>query len=441
MKKHFITLCAFVFCVALVLSGCATVSDVYKNGKTIYFDDVSYFQGQVALVGDYLYFGNGYADVGSESFDYSGSAKTGYLSRVNVSTNFEYKDKTEDKQNTSPKGVEKVNSKLIGYKSQNMFALGSYLYFTSANTHKTSSMENDYSQVSLFRVKFNGDGQEELGTFKHDDTSEFSVVKDGEDYYYLITAPNEDNDGRDVYSIKIGDTLGKPKKIVEKAKSVVLCDEDSTVKNVVYVVKAEDFTSETDCVKAVALDGKELDNLDNGIAGTSITLNGRVGDEVFYAYSQDGINEVYHRNIGGEFTSFSNGQVFHATTKINDVMKAEEGYVFTSDSSKSVMYKFSFDKDARLLLKKSDYTDILFVDGEYVYYSSSTSISRVNVQTTEKETLVSMTSIISGQVGYTGDYIYYYAQIENQEEDNKDTNYYMYRTDKQGNYTLVGKTK
>ena len=61
-----------------------------------------------------------------------------------------------------------------------------------------------------------------------------------------------------------------------------------------------------------------------------------------------------------------------------------------------------------------------------------------------------MTSIISGQCGYTGDYIYFYAQLEEIEDDENtdedeeeevDTNYYMYRTDKQGNYQLVGQTK
>lgn len=440
MKKHLITLCSFVFCMALILSGCATVSDVYKNGKPVYFDNIAYFEGQVALVGDYLYYANGYADISADGFDYSKSVSEGYLSRLKISSTLSYAKNAEDTQNTTPNGVEKVSGKLVGYKNQNMFALGSYLYFTSANTHKTSAMENDYTQVSIFRVKFNGDGQEELGTFKHDDNSILRAVKDGDNFYYIITTPAE-NSKINVYTIKIGDGQKETKKIVSDAESVAVCDENSTEKNIIYTVNADEFQNETDCVKSVSLDGKSEKTLDNGVSGASITLNGRVGDEVFYAYSQDGVNEVYHRNIGGQWTNFSGGEVFHATTKVNNVHMADDGYLFISDSSKSVMYKSAFDKDATLLLKSEDYTGILFVDREYVYYSNSTSISRISVLTNEKETLVTMTAIISGQAGYDGEYVYFFAQKENQEEDNKDENYYMYRVDKNGNYALIGKTK
>ena len=440
MKKHLLTLCSFVFCVALILSGCATVSDVYKDGKSIFFDDIAYFEGQVAVVGDYLYYANGYADITASDFNYSSASKNAYLSRVKISSNFDYASGVEDRQNTSPKGIEKVSNKLVGYKNQNMFALGSYLYFTSANTHKTNTMENDYTQVSLFRVKFNGDSQEELGTFKHDDNSILRAVKDGDNFYYLITAPADDSK-IDVYSIKIGDNAGKPKKIVKDAESVALCDENSSIKNVIYTTDAEDFQTSTDCVKAVKLDGTELDNLDDGVAGTTITLNGRSGDEVFYAYTQKGSDpEVYHRNIGGQATSFASGERFYSAKKINNVQSADEGYIFISDSSKALMYK-SFSAVPTRLLESSEYTNLLFVDGEYVYYSNSTSISRISVATQEKEELVKMTAIISGQAGYDGEYVYYFAQLEGQEEENKDENYYLYRVDKVGNYTLVGKTK
>lgn len=437
MKKWLISLFSFVFCVALVLTGCASVSDVYKDGRAVYFEDIAYFKGHVAQIGDYLYYANGYADITQDDFSYKQASKTGGLSRIKYS--LEYDKDVEDKQNTSPKGIESVSGKLVGYKNQYMFALGSYLYFTSANTHKTSNAENDYSQVSIFRVRFNGDGREELGTFEHDDNSILRAVKDGDNFYYLITTPAQD-EKTNVYSIKIGDKCGEAKKIVEDAESVVLCDENSTIKNVIYTVDGEDFQTQTDCVKAVSLEGEELANLDNGVAGATITLNGRVGDEVFYSYSQEGINEIYHKDISGEGT-FASGRNFHASTKINQVSEVDGGYIFVGDSSKAVMYKYDFERDAKHLLSKDDYSDILFVDGEYVYYSNSTTIARISVKTCQKQTLASMTSIISGQSGYDGEYIYYYAQLENQEDEDQDENYYMYRVDKEGNYTLIGKTK
>lgn len=441
MKKYLISLCSFVFCVALILTGCATVGDVYVNGKLAYFDDIAYFEGQVAVVGDYLYYANGFTDITVDNFNYGASSKNTNLSRIKISSGLSYEKDVEDKQNTSPKGIESVSSKLVGYKNQYMFALGSYLYFTSANTHKTKDAENDFSQVSIFRVKFNGDGQEELGTFKHDDNSILRAVKDGNDFYYLITAPANDSK-TDVYSIKIGDNCEKAKKIVENAESVVLCDETSTIKNVIYTIDAEDFTDSTDCVKAVALNGDSLDNLDNGVAGETITLNGRVGDEIFYSRIHTAIKtEIYHKNIAGQSTSFASGRVIYNANKINQVTGVADGYMFISDASKSVMYKGDFEKDAQCILESGEYTDVLFTDGEYIYYSNATSISRISVLTKEKQTLASMTAIISGQCGYDGEYVYYFAQLENQDSTDADTNYYMYRVDKEGNFALVGKTK
>lgn len=441
MKKYLISLCSFVFCVALILTGCATVGDVYLNGKPVYFEDIAYFEGQVAKIGDYLYYANGYADITAEDFNYNHSASYAYLSRIKMTTALNYAQGVEDQENTSPKGIEKVSDKLVGYKNQYMFALGSYLYYTSANTHKTSGAENDYSRISIFRVKFNGDGQEELGTFKHDDNSILRVVADGKDFYYLVTVPADD--GKiDVYSIKIGDSYSDAKKIVSNAESVALCDQQSTIKNVIYTVDNEDFSTSTDCVKAVSLGGTQLDDLDEGVAGSTITLNGRVGDEVFYSRSQDGINEVYHKNIANGSTSFASGNVFHATTKINQVQSVADGYLFISDSSKSLMYKSNFEQDADYLLGSSEYNNVLFTKGDYVYYSNATSISKINVKSGEKTPVVTMSAILSGQCGYDEEYIYYFAQRENQDEDDADLNYYMYRVDKaSGDYAIIGKTK
>lgn len=439
MKKYLIWICSFVFCITLALTGCASVSDVYVNGKAVYFEDITYFEGQVAKIGDYIYYGNGYADISQDDFDYSSASKYSGLKRIKADS-LKYKSDVEDKNNTTPNGVESVSKKVAGYKNQYMFALGSYLYFTSANTHMTSNAESDFTQVSIFRIKFNGDGLEELGTFAHDDDSTLRAVKDGDNFYYLITEPVDD-EKIDVYSIKIGDGKSDKKRIVENAESVTLCDQTSSLKNVIYTIDGEDFDTSTDCVKAVGLDGRELDDLDSGVAGVTITLNGRVGDNVFYSRVEDGVNEVFIKDITREGT-FASGKKFHSTTKINDVVAIDEGYLFISDSSKAVMYKKDLNSDATLILSTSDYSDVLFVDGEYVYYSNSTSISRVSVRTGEKQTICSMTAIISGQCGYDGEYVYYFAQLENQDEDEEqDETYYMYRTDKEGNYFLIGKTK
>ena len=70
MKKKLLKIFAIIFCATLFLTGCATVSDVKdNNGDKIYFAEPVYFEGQVAKVGDYLYYGNGYGDITTDAFN------------------------------------------------------------------------------------------------------------------------------------------------------------------------------------------------------------------------------------------------------------------------------------------------------------------------------------------------------------------------------------
>lgn len=462
MKKFKIL--SILFAMALILTGCATVSNVVdKNGKAIYLDEIQYNQGHVVEVGDYLYYGNGYSATTSDEFNYKNSAKYGYLARLNTSEDLKFDDDVDLEyiNSTSPNGVDKVNDKLIGYQSQDMFALGSYIYFTSANTHKTSSLENDYTQVSLFRVKFNGDGFKELGTYKHDENSIITVQKGSDNnYYYIITEPAEEST-YNIFSIKIGDSLGEEKQlnkyekdgeeVVDAIETVAIADENSSIKNIIYTVTSDSTEIDTDAVKAVDFATGEVKTLDNGVAGATISLEGREGDVVFYAYTYKAITEIYFKDLvnSDNYYNPTASNKFYNATEIKNIDSVGNGYVFVSASSSSLIYNdLDTTSDGELLLTTSEYTDILFTDGDYVYYSNATSIGRISVVDKIKETIVTMTDIVSGVCGYTGDYIYFYAKLEEvkeseeteSEESKEDTNYYMYRTDKLGNYQLVGQT-
>ena len=77
MKKHILKIVALVFCMALFLTGCATVGDVKVNGKLANYKDVQYYQGQVVKVGDYIYYGNGYTASDSDGFSYKKATPLG----------------------------------------------------------------------------------------------------------------------------------------------------------------------------------------------------------------------------------------------------------------------------------------------------------------------------------------------------------------------------
>lgn len=455
MKKKILKVFALIFCAAIFLTGCATVSNVKINGKDAYFENIQYNQGQVVVVGDYVYFGNGFTSSSEENFKYGEAAKTGYLSRLNKSQDLTFGDKVTDqlKPVSSPNQVEKVNDgKLVGYQNQDMFALGEYIYFTSANTHQTNQLENDYTRVSLFRVKFNGDDFSEIvknSAFKTGEGSTITVQKGSDNNYYYIIAEPTENNTFSIKSLKIGNSIGKIKTIAEKATSYAIADEASSVKNVVYTVASEPTqTIATTSVKAVDFASGDTTDLDNGVTGSTLNFVGRVGDVVFYSYTYKGVQEIYYKSIANGESNFSPTQKFYNATTIKEIQKAGDGYAFKT-SGGALMYK-ELNASSTLLLTSEQYSDILFVEDDQIYVSNSSTIKRINTVNKEIETILSLEEgkeLVSGQCGYDGEYIYFYSkivypEIDDMDEDDKpkeDDRYYMFRTDMQGNTQLIGR--
>ncbi len=450
MKKRFLRIFALIFCVALFMTGCATVSNVKINGKDAYFENLQYSQGQALVVGDYVYFGNGYTSSSDSGFDYNSATSTGYLSRLNLTSNLTFGSdvKEEDKIYTTPNQTEKVSDKkLIGYQNQDMYALGDYIYFSSANTHKTTSMENDYTMVSLFRVKFNGNGLKELvknTAFKQGTGSTITVQKGSDNnYYYIIVEPADDNTFT-IKTLQIGNKIGKINTIAEKVTSYAIADEKSTQRNIIYSVNSNQAQT-TSAVKAVDFATGTVTDLDNGVTGSTVSFLGRAGDIVFYSYTYKAVQEVYYKNIlnGIGYFNPTYSSVFYNAKTISEIKSAGDGYIFKTEGG-ALLYK-ELNSSSSLLMTSEDYTDILFVENDYVYTSNTSSIKRINTVDKEIETILTLEgqTIISGQCGYDGQYIYYYSQKPASEDEDAvtDTNNYMFRTDKFGNYQMVGKSR
>ena len=446
MKKKFLKLFAMIFSVALLVTGCATVSNVYdENGDPIYFETPTFFGGQVAKIGNYLYYANGYTDASAESFDYNTAAQTGYLARIDLSTDFVFDEETEDslKPNTSPENSEKVSDRFVGYQNQNMFAYGSYLYFTSTNTHRTSSLENDYSRVTLFRVAFNGDNLTEIYTTRYDDSSSIEVVEGSDgNYYYVICAQNSE-EKYELSSIKIGDSLGSRVLLAENVESYAIADENSSSKNVIYAATNDDGEIE---IKAVDFATEETTDYSYATS-MEISFLDRVGDIVFYsADTANADKEVYYKDLSSVDTNFSATNRFFSADSISEVLSVENGYVFVSANG-GLIYKTLNGSSVPLLSSDTTF-DLLFERDGWIYYSSSTEINRISVVDQTIENVITMTSMISGACGYSDGYIYFFAQLEETESDSSsedattDENYYLYRAslDGTGNYQLIGKT-
>ena len=458
-KNNILKIIVLLVCIALFLTGCATVSDVRdSNGNKISYEDIQYYKGQIAIVGDYLYYGNSFTSSSEEGFDYDEAEETGYLNRLNLSNiSYSYEADEDDYVNPSPIGTEKVNDRFVGFENQYMFALGEYLYFTSVNTHQTTSLENDYSQVSLFRVKYNGDNFDEIETFRFDENSIITAQK-GEDgnYYYIIYCPaDSEATSYSLYSIRIGSRLGNTELLAEGVTSVAICDENSTIRNILFTTASEYENDQTIRIKEVDFATGKVSDYSNNleISGSQTSFLGREGDIVVYSHSSSETPQsIFYHNLVTDGKLFNGVNEFYTShSEISNLSKAGDGYVFISNSK--LIYKPTLsiygttgnyvDPTPVTLLESDQFSDILFVEGNYVYYSDDTSISRISVLDRQEQVLVSMTSIISGECGYDGNYIYFYAQLEESEEDVEeedsesetvaDENYYLYRVDRNGN--------
>lgn len=442
MKKKFIKLFTMIFAVALLLTGCATVSDIFdENGQPYYYEEVEYFGGQVAQIGSHLYFANGYSDSSADDFDYSTASQTGYLARINLGQSFTFDEEATDTNNSSPLGSEKVSDRFVGYQNQNMFAYGSYLYFTSTNTHRTDELQNDYSRVTLLRVKFNGDGLQEIYTTRFDDNSQISVQKGSDgNYYYVICAQNSEEEYQ-LSSIRIGDSLGENTILAENIESYAIADANSSFKNVVFTTTNDDGEIE---IKAVDFANGQITDYSYP-QSSEITLLDRVGDVVFYSVDTDISDvEIYQKNITQSNNFDATGR-FYSDDSISNVMATEDGFAFITENG-SLVYK-TLNGTSKVLISSDTTFDVLFEENGWIYYSTSTQINRIGVLSGETQNVVTMTSIISGTYGISDGYIYFFAQIEQTDSESSDTeevdeNYYLYRAPLSGNgaYQLIGRS-
>lgn len=470
MKKYKkARICGLLLALPLLLTGCATVSSVIdrETGRNVYFDEITYFGGNAVKVGSYLYYANGYSSISDSNFNYNEAAQTGNLARLDLYNGVDAQSNKE-----APKGIEVVNNKLAGYENQYMFAYQNYLYFTSANTHQTTGLENDYTRVTMFRVMFNGDNVQELFTTKYDSSSFIKAVEGSDGNGYIVTYSKTDSsseelkDSYQLTSMKIGDNLGKRDIIAEKVTSAVVDDSISSNDNRIYYTKDSELGTTTNKVYSIDYATKDIKNHSAGLnTNATIKMLAKVDDQLFYHYKQSTNSAIYKTDVssGASETDIGNSKdIYHTSEDIKNLLHVgkgtlDEGFVFTA--SGNLLYKKNGEKDPTPILSSDKFKNILFVDGDYVYYSNETEIGRISFKANngeyKEEVIVKMTKIISGEYAFVDGYIYFFAGYEEPEVDEndedaveyeEDTNVYMYRIkagspDDIGSYQLMGKNK
>lgn len=462
--KKFLKLFCFMFCFALLLTGCATVSNIKNKSKELIYNG-----GSVVRVGDYLYFANN-IDSASENLDsnkdYKKLASTANLKRVNLS---ELKAKNE---NTSVKNSETVHEEFVGYENTNMFVLGNYIYYSTPNLHKDKSNNNHFDYTTIYRCKLNGDNNKEIYTTSSV-ISRMDIMKaDGE--YYIVMVDSESN----ILRMKIGNKVGKAEKIAKKVTTYAIAEDNQKNNGYIYYTKdysGQDGLSGSYVYRVNIASGKDklIYNGVSGSKGATIKFTGRQNDVVFYTYTNKSGTENYYVDLSKtSFTSsiLSKDNLFYASaSEISDVRaitgnKLYKGYTFVIDSN--LMYKnVRTDEVENISTTLSEnYSDfkILFVDECKIFFNSvaNNAFYYYDVTTKEVTEIVKMSSSIYADAiyGYDGTNLYYYAQIVDEDaeatvsaqaegeesEEEGDQNYYLYtvKINRGANetYQLLGKT-
>lgn len=458
--------------VAFLATGCATVGNI-KNTET----EVIYNGNAVVSVGGYLYYGNSLADI--ENFsgdsDYTKSAKLSYLARLN--TNIERNATSKD---YSPKNVENVSKEVAGQKNNFMFVYENYIYYVTPKreqeTNSDGKLENQFTHSVIYRSKLNGDSKKKLYTTSAD-ISNIEVLKHTDGKYYIVFLA-----GSDLVKISIGNKC-KVSTIATDVTSVGLPKtyqkdlEQSTLSwngNIYYTTTRKDENNSDisgTTVYKVSVAGGEAKQVWTK-QGSTLTIVGREKDNLYYTIG----SVSYVLDTNKEETIVMDGDEYSICgATISDVnliatSEVDYGVVFTSNNKINYMTRYGNSGTINFVSNNEPLTaTIKAVSGRRVYLVSETGIYSADISkvfeqdsrgeiAVECETLVSMTKISQELFGFDGKYVYYYATLEDIEEDeegseeeskedksitDQDSNLYLYRARiaKSGDYELLSYTE
>lgn len=468
MKKFTKLLCG-VLGLGFLLAGCGSSGDV-KNSSS----EIVYNGNSAVMVDGHLFYGNAFSDITTFTDDnsYKTAAKLSYLARLNTNV-----DLAAENKDFSPQNVTNLSELVSGYSKSNMFALGNYVYYATPNREEISGADgvsHKYNYTTLYRTNINGGSAQKLYTTEGE-IRQMEVLKQDGKYFVVIFA------GSKLVKFEIGENVGGVQIIAENVNSVAMpktYQQDklgSTLdfNGYIYYTTArtvEEYPGATGTTfNRVLLTNAEGEAMSS--TTKSISLVGREKDVVFFTsdsetYSLD-LSDNTSKNVftAGTQSLFYSGSI----SNVSLVATANKNYGYLFNSNSKLIYKPT-DGAARVV-KFNDNTqtaissyNILATDGTAMYISTTTAIYKADFALIDAsgniscQTVVKMTAIYNGSLyAYDGKYIYFFAQLENTEEETEeetkitdtDANYYLYRVkadvnpnaETQEPYQLLSKTE
>ncbi len=471
MKKWAFIICC-ILSLGFVLMGCG------NDAVTISANDVLYYNGpSAAIVGDYLYFGNGMNEnyttadsLGTTSSNYNAAKGLAYLAKLNVNA-----EKLSSKGiDYSPKGVSKIGDEVATYTNASginsfTFVIGNYVFYAAPNNWETSGGQFNFGWTSIYRSRFDGSNKKEIYSTRDlkAAVTKIEVLKYNGKYYLMMLAGtnlvklNLENGGtqvlKDVTSVAMPKTyqstrLGSTTDwngILYFTKS---SENDNVYYNDVYSISMADLSKKPTKIEALTGAGK----------GGAVTFIDR---EVGYVRSEL-VDEVFFTRDGSTYKmtrrteqKLEDGQmkekVFYDTpefvsnnalsgAKIYRVVGEEtvggatqfisKGYIYTTGSEVHYVENSSADKTINFVNENNEsisFSQVVSVDGTWVVLLGGNNVYRAEIskfingtaESVDAKTVVSMeTGIFTEQLmaSYDRNYVYYYAKLNPIEAEDAD---------------------
>ena len=414
MKKSIKYVLALVLCLCFVLVGCTPKLEMPKG-------NIDSNGGSVVMVGDYVYYANTFVDYSSLSGNANEDKTTNQNALYRVKTDeFGYTTRDDD---DFIENIEKVTTKISGFNNSNMFVVGNYLYFTSPNAHKNKKGEDLFKQTTLFRVKLDGTGRQEILSTETTQGKFFLVT---EETPYLLVFDNSK-----IIKLTIGDKLGKIETLVSDVLDVVFPTNYGKLDAFYYTTDI----SEQD--KTAGLSGNYLHKFD--LTNNNQSLISRNERETISLVAfEDG--KLYYKRLDAETKdSLYYSNTMQETFENGEKVLTAVGETTSKDSTTDVISKFSiinednyvFEYNKKIMLNTettplvNEEAKIEKIYGDYVYYSTSKGLFRISYKDKKVQTVAEISNIKQGEgaVDIAGEYVYFYAKTANNSTDT----YYCHR--------------
>ena len=437
--KKFISI-ALVFCLAMtafLFVGCAKNpnTNIKLDGGPELNELVTGNGSFQVRKGDYVYFASGYvskSDLGTGGLTNElGEVTNGALYRAKVElkkTLIKGENKTEGEE-SEPKyqeeyvltDVQLLCSKLVGFENSGIYIFGNKIYFGTPSTIKNSEGTVMYSLLTFYSVDLNGKNLTELYQTQSFENGKYSFISINGNLYLMIF------DGSQILRV---DMNGNSKVLATDVVSAVLPKSEVIVDNSYTATENEKYVYYTikNSENTETIDYGNVLNKVNIVSGEKtelfkkeyikITLNKFENDKLYYkrnvTFSEmSATSETYLFTNDFSKTNFeeSEKQIANQSAIANMIEYKEQeldGYVYVN--GEKLYYR---SKDGLIVKQLStSASSVLFVQGKYVYYVSSSALYRVDV-TKDKpsgEKLSDSSTINTTYITIDSNFVYFYVK-------------------------------